>query len=302
MYDVPVALLIYKRSEQTSRVLDAVRSLRPRRLFVIADGPKDDSEVAACRDVRAIVERGIDWQCSVSTDYASTNLGLARRVSSGLSTVFGEVDRAVVLEDDTLPDPSFFNYCETLLKRYEREAGVMQISGTNLAGAIDSPYSYGFSKYAVPPWGWASWARAWEKYDPALAWWRSERAALERHLGRAFRLWDALLEKYDVASMTWDVQWAATLWRYAGLCAVPSVNLVANIGYGERATFTTGASSPSSRHGAARCELPLRHPPSRAADFDAAIEPALANMVPEFLSFFRTLPAKARRDPRPEEA
>jgi hypothetical protein len=292
MLETPVAFLIYKRPELTARVWSAIRAARPRRLFVIADGPKDASESSACVAARRIVEQGVDWDCAVATDFAAANLGLARRVSSGLSWVFSQVDRAIVLEDDTLPDASFFPYCEALLEHYESDARVMHIGGTNIVGSIDTPYSYGFTKHAIPPWGWASWARAWEKYDLHLTWWKQKRRVVEEQLGPAFRLWDAIIDGHDVGLTTWDVPWAATLWGNAGLATVPRANLVSNLGFGEGATFTTRAQSQFANRERAACELPLSHPPAVVPGFDALIEPALTPVLAEFLPLFRSLARK----------
>ena len=133
----PVALLLFRRSEETARVFERIRQARPRKLFLIADGPRpgNQEEARSCEAARAVVER-VDWPCDVVRDFAEENLGLKRRIPSGLDRVFGEVEEAIVLEDDCLPHPSFFPYCEELLDRYRDDERIVHIAGSQL---LESP-------------------------------------------------------------------------------------------------------------------------------------------------------------------
>ena len=118
---------------------------------------------------RAVTEE-VDWPCEVERDYADANLGCKRRVSTGVSWVFEQAEEAILLEDDCLPHPSFFRYCEELLERYRDDDRVMHISGDNLRFGRRGEASYFFSRYPHV-WGWASWRRAWRHYDPDLREW-----------------------------------------------------------------------------------------------------------------------------------
>ena len=177
-FRTPVAMLIFNRPETTARVFERVREARPPKLLVVADGPRADrpGEAGRCREARAVVE-AVDWPCELMTDYSEANLGCGERISSGLDWVFDSVEEAIVLEDDCLPHPSFFRFCEELLKRYRAEERVMHVSGDNfqsagraggavgrllrLAGRSWSP-SYYFSRYAHV-WGWACMAACLER-------------------------------------------------------------------------------------------------------------------------------------------
>src|SRR5205085_2322622 len=121
---------------------------------------------------REAVMKNIDWDCQVETLFREKNLGCKIAVSSSLQWFFGQVEMGIVLEDDCVPDLTFFAYCESLLFKYREDHRVMHISGTNFLGRKSSSYpqSYYFSKY-VSIWGWASWARAWKAYDPELIHW-----------------------------------------------------------------------------------------------------------------------------------
>lgn len=282
MFDVPVAFFVYRRPDLTSQVFQAIRSIRPRKLLVVADGPKHPEDAAPCAEVRALIEGAIDWPCQLETNYSAENMGVARRVSSGLDWVFGRVDRAIILEDDVLPDISFFEFCRQLLLHYEKDASIMQISGTNLAGEIRTSDSYCFSNFTIPPWGWATWARWWETYDFSMRRWDEERHGIQKRLGKAFPYWDRFTTNYKRDLPSWDLQWNVSVWAQRGLTVIPAVNLTSNIGFGERATFTKMHNSRYADLKRLPCPLPLRHPTDLAGNVDDMIEPALRRFFDEF--------------------
>lgn len=145
----PVAFLVFNRPDTTIRVFEEIRRARPPKLLVVADGARADrpGEAEKCAQVRAIVEQ-VDWECGVLKNYADDNMGCKRRISSGLDWVFANVEEAIILEDDCLPHPSFFRFCEELLRRYRDDERVMMISGDNFQfGKKRTDYSYYFSKY-----------------------------------------------------------------------------------------------------------------------------------------------------------
>ncbi len=166
----PVALVVFNRPDVTRLVVEAVRQAKPPILLVVADGPRRPDEVARCDEVRAIVLDAVDWECDVRTNFADANLGCRRRVSSGLDWVFDEVPEAIVLEDDCLPVPSFFTYCDALLDRYRDDERVMHIGGMQLSPTGRCSASYRFSRF-THVWGWATWRRAWQHYDVAMGGW-----------------------------------------------------------------------------------------------------------------------------------
>ena len=161
----------------------------------------------------------------------------------------------------------------------------MQIGGTNMAGTIQSVYSYGFSKFTLPPWGWASWARAWEKYDFFIRYWEDEIAHAENWLGTTFPLWERIINSYRLKLNSWDVQWNLTLWRHEGLSVIPTSNLVSNIGCGGKATFTKLKLSTYSNMRRTTQSMPLRHPSSYVENFDNFIEPNLFRFFQEISEF-----------------
>ena len=145
----PVVFIIFNRPDTTAKVFEAIRQAKPPKLLVIADGARIDKpgEAEKCAAARAIINQ-VDWQCEVLTNYSNVNLGCRKRVSSGLDWVFEQVEEAIVLEDDCLPHPSFFQYCQELLEKYRDDERIMMISGDNFQfGNETTEYSYYFSRY-----------------------------------------------------------------------------------------------------------------------------------------------------------
>jgi hypothetical protein len=237
----PVTLILYRRPELTRQVVERVASADPDHLLVIADGPRNESEREACETARNVV-REFGWRGQVSWEVSETNLGLRRRVSSGLDWVFSRVERSIILEDDCVPEPSFFSYCTELLDRYANDERVMEIAGSSLTDqALRSDCSYYFSKY-YHPWGWATWRRAWRLYDEAISIWPKvrQRGGFPSDGWMEKRFWQTVFDRTHSGDLqTWDYQWLFAMWSNSGLSAVPRVNLVRNIGFGPGGTHYT---------------------------------------------------------------
>jgi hypothetical protein len=265
----PVAFLIFNRPETTRRVFAEIARAKPPVLLVVADGPRDGvgGEAEKCKAARAVIE-GVDWDCEVLTNYADDNMGCKRRVSSGLNWVFETVEEAIVLEDDCLPHPSFFPFCEELLETYRADERVMMLSGDNFQfGRRRANDSYYFTRF-VHIWGWATWRRAWRHYDLEMKFWPELRETrwLADILGHeeAANYWRQIFELvYTNRIDTWDYQWAFACWAQNGLSIVPEVNLVSNIGFGAAATHTRPDSLVNKLENLPTGEmpLPLKHPP-----------------------------------------
>ncbi len=238
----PVAFLIFNRPELTKTVFEAIRQAQPQKLLVIADGPRFPEEVQKCQKTREIINQ-VDWQCEVLTNFSENNLGCKQRISSGLNWVFSEVEKAIILEDDCLPAPSFFEFCQNLLERYRDDERIMHISGNNFQDSQSrNTFSYYLSKY-THVWGWASWRRAWKHYDVTLKTWpeykKSSMIASICESVYEQKYWTDIFEKvFNNAIDTWDYQWLYTCWFQSGLSVLPNSNLVSNIGFGSDATHT----------------------------------------------------------------
>jgi len=263
----PVAFMIFNRPETTARVFEAIRQARPPKLLIVADGPRLDrrGEAELCEKARRITTN-VDWPCEVLTNFSGSNLGCRKRVSSGLDWVFRSVPEAIILEDDCLPHPTFFRFCDELLERYRDDERVMMVSGDNFQfGRKRTGHSYYYSRY-THIWGWASWRRAWQHYDVDMALWPAVRdgGRLRDLLDdrASVRHWRNIFERVSRGEInTWDYQWTFACWLQSGLAIMPNVNLVSNIGFHAGATHTTDDNSPFSAMLAEPMRFPLDHPP-----------------------------------------
>jgi hypothetical protein len=262
----PVAFIIFNRPDTTERVFAEIAKARPPKLLVVADGPRENraGEVEKCAATRAIIDR-VDWDCEVLTNFSDRNLGCKRRVSSGIDWVFGQVEEAIILEDDCLPDPTFFRYCQELLERYRHDQRIGLISGDNFQfGRRRNDDSYYFSKY-VHIWGWATWRDRWTgSYDVSMTkWphiregaWLSDMAGNEREAA----FWHKIFERvYRGEIDTWDYQWVFANWVEGRSTVLPATNLISNIGFDANATHTTGDSELANL-ASQPVMFPLRHP------------------------------------------
>jgi hypothetical protein len=245
----PVALFVFNRPQITSQMYERVRAAKPRRLLVVADGPRPErkDEARLCEVTRKIVSSP-DWPCELLTNFSDENLGCRRRLSSGLDWVFEQCSEAMILEDDCLPCPSFFTFCGAMLERYRDDTRIMHVSGDNFQdGVRRGSGSYFFSRYSLS-WGWASWSRAWHHYDANISLWPT--ALKERWLESLLddpleiEYWTDIFDGlYRGEINTWDYQWLFACWHSNGLSIQPNENLVTNIGIGPDATHCRGEHS-----------------------------------------------------------
>lgn len=276
MLSTPVAIIIFRRPDLTAKVLDVVRLAKPSSLYVIADGPRKDKpgEAEACAATRAVIDT-VDWDCEVHRHYSDVNLGCGYRPSSGIDWLFDQVESAIILEDDCIPHPSFFGYCDELLQRYRDDERVMHISGcTYRAEPWHTDSSYFFSRFPAA-WGWATWRRAWKYYDIKCKDWPALRGTgfLADLIGEPVveAFW---AKQFDEASLAdqglhfWDYQWAFACWANSGLAIFPRQNLVSNIGSGEHATHTVDKGWDWLFLPTFEMPLPLKHPVNVLHDAD----------------------------------
>lgn len=235
----PVVFIIFNRPDTASHVFAEIAKVKPPKLLVIADGPRSDrfDEKEKCKLTRAIIEQ-VNWPCEVLKNYSEINLGCKNRVSSGLDWVFEKVSQAIILEDDCLPNESFFRFCEEMLKKYRNDMRVGMISGDNFQfGRKYDDASYYFSKY-FHIWGWATWRTRWQgTYDVEMKKWPivTKDRRFKHLLGSKSerKYWSSIFKKvYYNKIDTWDYQWVFANWLKGRLSIVPSQNLISNIGFG----------------------------------------------------------------------
>ena len=239
---VPVLLITFNRPELSLKVLDQIRIYRPDKLYVASDGPREhvSNEKALVFLTREKVLNGIDWDCEVKTLFREENMGCGIGPSSAISWLFEQEEYGIILEDDCVPQPEFFEYCNYLLEKYRDDQRVWIISGRNEHS--DSKYfknqDYLFSNFPST-WGWATWRRCWEKYDiemPLLTEFLRDGGFknvqfLKIAGGMQNLKYKVLQRDKSLNSHVWDYQFLFTMNLNRGLAIIPAKNLIENIGY-----------------------------------------------------------------------
>lgn len=270
----PVVLMIFNRPENTQKVFEEIRRAKPTLLLVVADGPRPDKpgEIERCEAARTLIEK-VDWECEVLKNYSAENMGMMNRQISGLNWVFNTVEEAIILEDDCLPHPTFFRFCEELLERYRDDERIMAIGGTNILTEWKSKIqSYHFAYFGCY-WGWACWRRAWQYFDPEMKLWAEPEArdrvrdvigSINQYKNRE-KIFDAT---YNGEIKTWDYQWQFACLLNSGLSIYPSKNLISNLGFNRSATNTSVDERGVGALLTYPMEFPLQEPVSVAIDKD----------------------------------
>lgn len=243
-YHIPILFLIFNRPQTAQLVFDQIKLLKPKFLFIAADGPRVDrpGEEQLCNETRDIIKQ-IDWECELKTLFRNENLGCGIAVCSAISWFFEQVEYGIILEDDCLPHLSFFPYCEELLPKYKEEQDVFYISGTNLQkGQVRGNGSYYFSHYAST-WGWATWRRAWNYFRHDLV--NIDQSFNEGRLDHVFqsssekKYWFRKIKNTEKLShYIWDYQWFFAVWSHKGIGIVPNTNLIVNLGLSPEGTHS----------------------------------------------------------------
>ena len=238
--ETPVLFLIFNRPDLTEKVFGQIRKVRPKQLFIAADGPRashpDDLE--KCLKTREIVLGMIDWDCEVNTLFRDTNLGCGLAVSQAITWFFEHVEMGIILEDDCYPDLSFFRFCEELLEYYKDDERVMHISGGSyLPKKYFSDNSYYFSKYAFV-WGWATWRSSWEKFYYDVT--GLNLFINKIHKDKKERIyWERTYHSIISGNLdTWAWRWNFILWENNGFAVNAVSNWIKNIGFQNDSTHT----------------------------------------------------------------
>lgn len=268
----PVAILVFNRPDTTRQVFERVAEAQPPALYVVGDGPRPDvpEDQERVETVREIVT-AVDWDCELHTNFADSNLGVKKRISSGISWVFKHAEDAILLEDDCLPHPDFFRFCEQMLEMYRGDERVMDVTGTNAQERWkDDSQDYHFTNHGLI-WGWATWADRWAEYDPEMSLWNDpevrERVRDVLADDAQYRYTERLYDRTYAGDLdTWDYQWGFARQRNSGLSVVPSRNLVTNIGFDSGTFHEDAEDDPRARLPTFEMDFPIRRNPFVAPD------------------------------------
>lgn len=263
-----VLFIIFNRPALTELAFEKIRKAQPPRLYISIDGPRDGNvdDVQKINSCIKIISKK-DWNCELFILKRDSNMGCRLAVSSAIDWFFLNEEMGIIIEDDIIPEDSFFQYCDELLERYKFNNKIGSISGCNpVSGFYEINQSYAFSIFNYI-WGWATWRRAWNHYDISMknypSWIQSGGLKnISNGDGNFECYWKAVFsDAYAGVVDTWDAQWAFACWSNGLLAAIPEKNLIDNIGFGADATHTRGSqpnylnqSKPSNMN------FPMRHP------------------------------------------
>lgn len=280
MEKAPVLFIVFNRPAKTKLVLKKIAMYRPKEIFIAADGPRNGNAMDAtrCEEVRKIIKEEISWDCNKHFLYRNDNKGCRDAVSEAITWFFNHVASGIILEDDCVADPSFFEYAALLLKKYEDDKNVFSIAGANFGYRPHTGFSYSTSRY-MNMWGWATWRRVALGIDYSLKEWGGF-TSFEKNkflfnclsvkhndldIGW-IKFWRNIFDKISHNKIdTWDYQWFYFQFKSAAITLVPAINLVENIGFDEEATHTREWDD-SHEAKAGFIELPLKHPTSLLPD------------------------------------
>lgn len=244
-FNTPVVLIIYKRSETLYLIIEELRKINASSVYVIADGPKNEAENEYTQKARSVIDT-IEWDCKIKRIYSDQNLGLYNRVLSGLDEVFKYEENAIILEDDCIPNSSFFSFISQMLGKYNHNKKITLISGTNIGLTFPFKYDYDFSNYPLI-WGWGTWNYSWYEFrkNHPLSINEASLDKIESLLQNkvAFFHWTKLFLKIETRKhFSWAHEMVFHLFISGKLAVIPKVNYVSNQGVDKHSTHTKSKS------------------------------------------------------------
>jgi len=273
--EIPVLLTIFNRPEKARAVMENLRQIKPKQLFIAADGPRRNvpQDIEKCRLARQVAT-SVDWVCDIKTRFLDDNMGCDPAVSSAIEWFFQNVEYGIILEDDCVVHPDFFTFCGELFVRYSDDLRIMQIASLSPYAAREHPYDYHFSRTFRCSGGWGTWRRAWKHYTADFMQYSDDDAhailkAYHPDYTKYLYLYRALL-KFKKGSLYywqhWDFQWTMACFAQNGLSIVPENNLMLNIGFDDDSTHTQKMNPVFENLQIQPLRFPLRHPPFVFAD------------------------------------
>lgn len=289
-FEIPIALFLFKRSETVMRILNRIREVKPRKIYLIGDGPRNIDEEIIIKEARYKIEKAIDWHCEIIKNFADKNRGVYENIAGGAKWVFEREESCIFLEDDNLPDVSFFEYCKELLEKYKNEDRILWICGTNYLEdyKTQNDESYVFTQHLLPC-GWASWGNKFNRYYDgdlqSIASKEGKRKLKTKYRNKALykqQLNSANYELYrkqkGLKYASWDFQMAISIRNNDLVGISPQRNLIENIGVDGLSTH--GGNSFANEMTRRFCgiksyslQFPLKHPK------DIRIDPVYENKV-----------------------
>ena len=289
----PVLLIGFNRPDFMAQQIEVLKKIRPSKVYVAVDGPRDNVEGESCLCIRVRdCVKLIDWECDVKTLFRKENRGCKYGVSEAITWFFENEESGIILEDDCRPDISFFRFATELLEKYRDNQAIGAISAMNLYDwQSDRVVSYHFNTH-INIWGWATWRRVWKNYTVDILKYKQEKDSIVKKGLFTSRARRAALKSFDAVVnglKTWDYQLGFMFMSLGLLTITPRFKLVRNVGFADgRGTNVVGYNFDAHHH--LKCgtmAFPLIHPTGVFPDINKIREEERREygLVPRFLTF-----------------
>jgi hypothetical protein len=255
-FSTPILLILFNRPQFLPKQFNVLSGIKPLDLYISIDGPRQNNiiDIIFCSEVNNKIKELITWDCKCHFQISNSNLGCKNGPISAINWFFNQVEEGIILEDDCLPDISFFHFSAEMLIRYRNNDKITAICGCNY-GFSSNRTSYIYSSF-MNPWGWATWRRSVNEVSYNLDnWTYNNHKFLHKKIGHGyfdrdkdwFDFWVTIFNSiYNNDFKTaWDYYWIYHIFSKNKFVIIPSKNLVTNLGFGEYATHTTLISHPA---------------------------------------------------------
>lgn len=283
----PIALFVYNRPRHAVRTIAALQANQyasESDLYIFSDAPKTSDPISAVREVREYIKT-VTGFASVKIVERGQNYGLARSIISGTDEVVKKYGRAIVLEDDMVTSPHFLRYMNEALALYENDEDVISIHGYVYPVGGKLPET--FFLRGADCWGWATWRRGWELFEPdggkLLSELETRRLTDDFDFNGACSYTQMLRDQVTGKNDSWAVRWYASAFVRGKLSLYPGTSLVRNIGLDSSGTHC----GETARYDSRLAQAPIRL---------ERLETVENSLVRELFSvYFRELSSPVRR-------
>lgn len=243
-FDTPILILTHKRFNSVKLIVNELKKIKPKQIYLANNPLPIEATQEEIKNQKKIIKLfdNLPWDYILKKKIHPEHLDVKNSIVQSINWFFSNVEYGIILEDDCIPCPSFFYFCQTILIKYLDNQKIMHICGSNFQKIHNHKFSYYFSKYNHV-WGWASWKRAWNLYDKDITFWpklkKSDKWIKINPLWLERRYWDYFFSLcFNNKIITWDYQWLACIWNYNGISIIPNKNLITNVGFDKYATNT----------------------------------------------------------------
>ncbi|RDB04340.1 nucleotide-diphospho-sugar transferase [Runella aurantiaca] len=279
-FSTPILFIIFNKIEETKKVFEVIRQQRPAQLFIAADGPRPtkEGEKEKCDYIKNWVVNNIDWPCVIKTLFREQNVGCGKGPSEAVTWFFEHVQEGIILEDDCLPNDTFFGFCADLLDKYRDDEQVSIVSGNNFQLQQPMPLTadYYFSVFPSSN-GWATWRRSWQGFDYHITYWEKlDKKDFIKFLFEDKEHQQWWKQQFDWIHRQkpddmWDFQFHFLCMSRRQLAVMPKANLVKNIGYGPDATHSQDPDNYFANMPTYELNFPLTHPERIERNYEADV-------------------------------